>query len=210
MAVMSIAAAAATMTLAGYGRSVDTDTRSAQNEDTGGSSRGDFGPPQGAPIKVVRATLPNTPPPVDGDYPAKVIVEVDVIEKEMQISEGMSYTSWTFGGTEPGRFSRVRQDDTVEFRLRNMPDGKMPHNVDLLVPAPARRPASLPPGHASQFKFKALNAGLFVYQCATAPAGMHVTNGMYCLILVERPGGLPKVDREYDVVQGDFYVFDKV
>lgn len=60
MAVMSTAAAAATMTLAGCGRSADTDTRSAQKEDTGGLSRGDFGPPQGAPIKVVRATPPNT------------------------------------------------------------------------------------------------------------------------------------------------------
>lgn len=147
------------------------------------------------------------------DYPAKVIVEVDVIGKEIQISEGVSYTFWTFGGTVPGRFIRVRQGDTVEFHLRNMPDGKMPHNVDLHgVTGPGAGAASsfTAPGHASQFKFKALNAGLFGYQCATAPVGMRVTKGMYGLILVERPGGRPKVDRECYVMQGDFYVFDKV
>jgi nitrite reductase (NO-forming) len=65
------------------------------------------------------------------------------------------------------------------------------------------------PGHQSQFTFKALNAGLYVYHCATAPVGMHVANGMYGLILVEPPGGLPKVDREYYVMQGDFYTTGK-
>jgi nitrite reductase (NO-forming) len=65
------------------------------------------------------------------------------------------------------------------------------------------------PGHESQFTFKALNRGLYIYHCATAPVGMHVANGMYGLILVEPPEGMPKVDREYYVVQGDFYTAGK-
>jgi len=28
------------------------------------------------------------------------------------------------------------------------------------------------PGHESQFTFKALNEGIYVYHCATAPVGM--------------------------------------
>ena len=78
----------------------------------------------------------------------------------------------------------------------------MPHNIDLHgVTGPGGGAASsfTAPGHASQFTFKALNAGLYVYHCATAPVGMHVANGMYGLILVEPPEGLPKVDREYYV-----------
>src|SRR3546814_11268847 len=67
----------------------------------------------------------------DLNYPAKVIVGLEVIEKEMPISEGVSYTFWTFGGTVPGSFIRVRQGDTVEFHLKNAPDSKMPHNIDL-------------------------------------------------------------------------------
>ncbi len=112
----------------------------------------------------------------------------------------------------PGSFIRVRQGDTVEFHLNNHPDIKMPHNIDLhAVTGPGGGAASTftAPGHGSQFTFKALNPGLYVYHCATAPVGMHVANGMYGLILVEPPDGLPKVDREYYVMQGDFYTIGK-
>ena len=88
----------------------------------------------------------------------------------------------------------------------------MPHNIDLhAVTGPGGGAASsfTAPGHASQFTFKALNPGLYVYHCATAPVGMHVANGMYGLILVEPPEGLPPVDREYYVMQGDFYTMGK-
>ncbi len=181
-------------------------------KDTGGSAKGDFGPPQGEPIKAVLTSPPMVPPATGRNAPAKVVVELDVAEKEMPISEGVTYTFWTFGGTVPGSFIRVRQGDTVEFHLRNLPDSKMPHNIDLHgVTGPGGGAASsfTAPGHASQFTFKALNAGLYVYHCATAPVGMHIANGMYGLILVEPPEGMPKVDREYYVMQGDFYTAGK-
>jgi nitrite reductase (NO-forming) len=63
----------------------------------------------------------------------------------------------------------------------------------------------LGPGQEGAFEFKALNPGLYVYHCATAPVPMHIASGMYGLILVEPPGGLPPVDREYYVMQGDIY-----
>ncbi|KQV89071.1 copper-containing nitrite reductase [Pelomonas sp. Root1237] len=171
---------------------------------------------QGAPaLPVVQAQLtspPFVPPPTGRKSPAKVIVELEVVEKDMPISEGVSYTFWTFGGTVPGSFIRVRQGDTVEFHLKNHPSSKMPHNIDLHgVTGPGGGAASsfTAPGHESQFTFKALNEGIYVYHCATAPVGMHVANGMYGLILVEPPQGLPKVDHEFYVMQGDFYTTGK-
>ena len=180
--------------------------------DTGGSAAGDFGSPQGEPIKAVLTSPPFVPPPTHRTAPAKVIVDLEVREVEKEISEGVKYTFWTFGGTVPGSFIRVRQGDTVEFHLKNHPDDKMPHNIDLhAVTGPGGGAASsfTAPGHQSQFTFKALNSGLYVYHCATAPVGMHVANGMYGLILVEPPGGLAEVSREYYVMQGDFYTVGK-
>jgi nitrite reductase (NO-forming) len=180
--------------------------------DTGGSASGDFGPPQGEPIQAVLTSAPFVPPPIDRDYPAKVIVDMEVRELDMEISEGVTYTFWTFGGTVPGQFIRIRQGDTVEFHLKNHPDSKMPHNIDLhAVTGPGGGASSsfTAPGHETVFSFKALNQGLYVYHCATAPVGMHVANGMYGLILVEPPEGLPPVDKEFYVMQGEFYTVGK-
>ena len=179
---------------------------------TGGSAAGDFGPPQGDPIQAVLTSAPVVPPPVDRDYPAKVIVDMEVRELDMEISEGVTYTFWTFGGTVPGSFIRIRQGDTVEFHLKNHPDSKMPHNIDLHAvtgPGGGATSSFTAPGHEAVFSFKALNQGLFVYHCATAPVGMHIANGMYGLILVEPPEGLPPVDKEFYVMQGEFYTVGK-
>jgi nitrite reductase (NO-forming) len=128
------------------------------------------------------------------------------------MADGVEYLFWTFGGEVPGLFIRVREGDQVEFHLCNHPSSKMPHNIDLhAVTGPGGGAASsfTAPGHESQFSFKAMNPGLYVYHCATAPVGMHVGNGMYGMILVEPKEGLPPVDKEYYVMQGDFYTKGK-
>jgi nitrite reductase (NO-forming) len=212
-------AIAATLALPGCGRdnpNAALDSRDAASTGPGAQSAsgipGDFGPPQGEPIEAILTSPPQVPPATGRTAPAKVVVNLEVREVDMEMSEGVTYTFWTFGGTVPGSFIRVRQGDTVEFHLNNHPDSKMPHNIDLHgVTGPGGGAASsfTAPGHSSQFTFKALNAGLYVYHCATAPVGMHVANGMYGLILVEPPEGLPAVDREYYVMQGDFYTTRK-
>jgi nitrite reductase (NO-forming) len=151
---------------------------------------------------------PDVPPPITRRYPTKVIVHLETQEVKQRLADGVEYTFWTFGGQVPGMFVRVRQGDMVEFHLNNRPDSRMPHNIDLhAVTGPGGGAAAsfTAPGHSSVFSFTALNPGLYVYHCATAPVGMHIGNGMYGLILVEPKDGLPKVDREYYVMQGEFY-----
>lgn len=170
----------------------------------------------GAQIKGEEAAKltspPDVPPPITRKHNTKVVVKLEVIEKKMKITDGVDYTFWTFGGTVPGSFIRIKEGDLVEFHLMNHPSSKMPHNIDLhAVTGPGGGASSsfTAPGHKTVFSFKALNPGLYVYHCATAPVGMHIANGMYGLILVEPKGGLPKVDREYYVMQGDFYTKGK-
>jgi nitrite reductase (NO-forming) len=165
----------------------------------------------GTEIAVLTAA-PNVPPPINRTHPAKVIVSLEVKEVTRRLADGVDYVFWTFGGDVPGRFIRIREGDLVEFHLNNHQDNKMPHNIDLhAVTGPGGGAASsfTAPGHTSQFSFKALNPGLYIYHCATAPVGMHVGNGMYGLILVEPREGLPPVDREFYVMQGEFYTTGK-
>ena len=152
---------------------------------------------------------PKVPPKITRNHPKKVIVKLETKEVVGELADGVQYTFWTFGGKVPGKFIRVREDDLIEFHLNNHPSSKLPHNIDLhAVTGPGGGAASsfTAPGHTSVFSFKAINPGLYIYHCATAPVGMHIANGMYGLILVQpKDGGLPKVDREYYVLQSDFY-----
>ena len=157
---------------------------------------------------AVLTTAPNVPPPITRKHPTKMIVNLEVSEKVMRMADGVDYTFWTFGGTVPGQFIRVREGDFVEFHLANHPDSKMPHNIDLHAvtgPGGGATSSFTAPGHESVFSFTALNPGLYIYHCATAPVGMHIANGMYGLILVEPKSGLPPVDKEFYVLQSDFY-----
>ncbi len=161
---------------------------------------------------AVLTQAPQVPPPIQRKHATKVIVKLEVKEVVKKLSDGVEYLFWTFGGDVPGSFIRIREGDLVEFHLLNHPSSKMPHNIDLhAVTGPGGGAASsfTAPGHESQFSFKAINPGLYVYHCATAPVGLHVANGMYGLILVEPAAGLPPVDKEFYVMQGEFYTAGK-
>lgn len=157
---------------------------------------------------AVLTEAPNVPAPITRTHATKVIVELETIEKPMRLADGVEYTFWTFGGPVPGTFMRVREGDLVEFTLKNHHTSTVPHNIDLhAVTGPgggAAASLAIPGGHAT-FTFRALNPGLYVYHCAVSPVPMHIANGMYGLILVEPKEGLPAVDKEFYIMQSEFY-----
>lgn len=163
-------------------------------------------------IDAIVTHAPEVPPPTDRDHPAKVRVKMETVEKTMKMDDGVEYHYWTFDGDVPGRMIRVREGDTVEVEFSNNPSSTVPHNVDFHAATGQGGGAAATftaPGRTSTFSFKALQAGLYIYHCAVAPVGMHIANGMYGLILVEPKEGLPKVDKEFYIVQGDFYTKGK-
>ncbi|WP_281979316.1 copper-containing nitrite reductase [Tenacibaculum mesophilum] len=159
-------------------------------------------------IEAELTAPPYVPASVGNRSAKKLLVNMEILEKEGTMTDGVEYVYWTFGGSVPGSFIRTRVGDEVEFTLSNHPDNRLPHNIDLHAvtgPGGGATSSFVAPGHEKTFSFKTLNPGLYVYHCATAPVGMHIANGMYGLILVEPEGGLPKVDKEYYIMQGDFY-----
>lgn len=144
--------------------------------------------------------------------PANVRIDLAAEETVGQLADGTTFTYWTFNGKVPGPFFRVHLGDTVEVHMKNNTSSSMAHSVDFHAvtgPGGGAVATQTKPGEETMFTFKALNVGLYVYHCATPMVAHHIANGMYGLILVEPDGGLPAVDREFYVMQGEIYTNGK-
>src|SRR5688572_12584596 len=171
------------------------------------SSETRFEPIRGEEI-ALRTSAPYVPLPITRRHATKVLLDVEVKEHTRQLADGVSYTYWTFGDDAPGKFIRVREGDLVQTKLSNHPDNTVAHNIDFHAatgPGGGGEASFVAPGHSATFTWRAIRAGLYLYHCVAAPAGMHLANGMYGLILVEPKEGMPKVDKEFFIVQGEFY-----
>jgi len=161
------------------------------------------------PADVVRDPT-DVPAPIGYRTPA--IVQVTLTAEELLGTldgpAGTTYRYWTFNGKVPGPMIRVRKGDTVEVTLRNDATSHMTHSVDFhaaVGPGGGAALSQTTPGQSKTFTFQATTPGLFVYHCGTPMIAEHMANGMYGLILVEPENGLPHVDREYYVMQGELY-----
>jgi len=166
--------------------------------------------PAAADAKAVDITRDPTdlPGPLAKRGPLNVRIDLETVEVSGLLADGTTYTYWTFNGLVPGPFLRVRVGDTVEVHLKNSMSSSMMHSVDFHAvtgPGGGAVGTQTKAGEETMFTFKALNPGLYVYHCATPMVALHISNGMYGLILVEPEGGLPIVDREFYVMQGELY-----
>ena len=130
------------------------------------------------------------------------------MELEGRLAEGTTFGYWTFDGKVPGPFLRVRVGDTVDVRLKNSSDSAMVHSVDFHAatgPGGGRCLDTDQSGRREGREVQSADPGLYVYHCATPMVAHHIANGMYGLILVEPEEGLPPVDREFYVMQGEIY-----
>ncbi|MHB1086320.1 MAG: copper-containing nitrite reductase [Minisyncoccota bacterium] len=150
----------------------------------------------------------SVPPPTGRTEPAEVKIELTTKEVLSEIAPGVVVNYWTFGGTVPGPMLRIREGDTVNLTLKNDESSLHNHSIDLHAvtgPGGGAVATAVKPGESKTLRFKALNPGLYVYHCATPNVANHMAHGMYGLILVEPEEGLPPVDKEFYVVQGEFY-----
>ncbi|MBI5275785.1 MAG: nitrite reductase, copper-containing [Burkholderiales bacterium] len=148
------------------------------------------------------------PKPVGARAAQLVKYTIETVELEGKLDDGTTFTYWTFGRKVPGPMLRVKQGDTVELTLANNKSSKAVHSIDLHSVTGGHgggEHTQVAPGQSRTIRFKAMNPGLFVYHCATPSVPHHISAGMYGMILVEPPQGLPAVDKEFYVMQGDLY-----
>jgi nitrite reductase (NO-forming) len=132
-------------------------------------------------------------------------VRLNIEHSKVSIAPGIRYEAWTFGGTVPAPVIHVRLGQLVRVTLHN--SSPMPHSVDFhaALVAPNVAFSDVMPGASKSFAFRAMTPGVFMYHCGTAPAFMHIANGMYGAIIVEPPN-MPRADRQYVLVSGEWYL----
>ncbi len=159
----------------------------------------------GVTAKLTHA--PNVPPAIKRGADT-IVVNLEAKEYLGDLEDGVKYNFWSFGGTVPGPMARFRVGDNIEFHLSNAKGNTQPHNIDIHAvngPGGGAAFSTVDPGKEKIFTFKAKAAGLYIYHCAAGSIVDHISNGMYGLILVEPAGGLSKVDREYYVMESEFF-----
>lgn len=152
---------------------------------------------------------PGVPPPITRKHPAMVVVNMTFDAVTTYLTRKFKYEFWGINGSVPGPLVRCRVGDVIEVNVTNNDTSGMPHNIDfhaVMGPGGGAALLNVDQDKTKSAHFKMTVPGLFVYHCAAAPVPMHVAQGMYGMILVEPEQGLPKVDREYYVMQSEFYL----
>ena len=157
---------------------------------------------------------PNTVPPATKRSESEhLYFELTAKEVIAEVSDGISFNYWTYNNQVPGPMLRARVGDTITLTLTNDPSSLHAHNIDLHAVTGSGGGAALThvmPGESKTFTWKALNPGLFIYHCAMPNVSTHNSHGQYGLILIEPLEGMPEVDREFYLVQGELYTQGKL
>jgi len=145
-------------------------------------------------------------------------VRLDTTHKIIEIAPGVNFNAWTFGDTVPGPTIRARVGDKVRFSMTNRSDEPVPgvqiaaapmmHSMDFhaAMVSPQDKYRSIAPGQTIEFEFTLNYPGIFMYHCGTPMILEHIASGMYGAVIVDPREGYPtKVDREYVIVQSEFY-----
>ena len=145
-------------------------------------------------------------------------VRLDTIHSVIDLAPSVKYSAWTFGGKAPGPTIRARVGDRIKFVMTNRSDEAVPglqimeapmmHSMDFhaAMVSPQDKYRSIAPGQTIEFEFTLNYPGIFMYHCGTPMILEHIASGMYGALIVEPREGYPtKADREYVVIQSEFY-----
>jgi nitrite reductase (NO-forming) len=144
-----------------------------------------------------------TLPPAASETVHKLTLTVSEVERA--VAPGITQKLWTYNGTAPGPVLHGKVGDVFDITLVN--DGSMSHSIDFHAGAlsPDKPMRDIAPGQSLEYRFTATRSGIWLYHCATMPMSLHIANGMYGVVVIDPPG-LDPVDKEFVLVQGEYYL----
>ena len=128
-----------------------------------------------------------------------------VTEENLEIAPGIAMESMVYNGEVMGPVITSPLGGKIELTLTN--SGEMGHSIDFHAGtvAPNTYMRTIAPGESLTYPFTTDFAGAWLYHCSTAPMTMHLSGGMYGILIVP-PQGLAPADREYVLVQSEHYL----
>lgn len=165
------------------------------------------------------AMAPNMPPASGRTTPAIVDVHFEVVEGVSVINPATGVETETWGyklldgpdgvvvGT-PGPVIRARVGDVLRFTITNPATSHNAHNVDFHAvtgQGGGAEATTVAPGETKTIEARLLYPGFFMYHCAFGDIPAHISHGMFGGILVDPEAPLPEVDREWYMVQSEYY-----
>ena len=161
----------------------------------------------------VDPNLPAVPPGAVKSFRVDVMQHVTQVSPDLAPTEAWTYVvnGKTHRGTAASEPMVVNQGDRVHVTFVNGGSKamavNMPHSIDFhsAEVAPSKSYIDVEPGKKLTIDFVAKHPGVFMYHCATQPVLTHTSNGMSGMMVV-KPKGLPKVDRELWMTQSEYYL----
>ena len=164
--------------------------------------------PNEVDVDTVAADPTDVPAPIDRDEPKTHDITLETKEVTAEIEPGVTFDYMTFDGQVPGPMIRVREGDTINLTLENPEGNNLPHNVDfhsIYGTGGGAEATTAAPGESASVSARMDYPGAFIYHCAVPNLDMHISAGMYGMILVEPKDGLPEVDHEFYFGQNEIY-----
>lgn len=148
------------------------------------------------------------PGPISYDSPRSHDIHLVAKSVVSEILPGVTHTFMTFNGQVPAPMIRARQGDTLNITVTNSPENETSHSIDLHAvrgTGGGAEYSEVAPGKSKTFTFKAAYPGAFIYHCGVSNMDEHISRGMFGMIVIEPPEGLPAVDREFYIGQHELY-----
>ena len=179
--------------------------------------KGELAPTPADEVNV--AIAPEMPPPSGRTTPAIVEVAFEVVEGISVVDPVTAVETETWGyrlvegpdgivvGT-PGPVIRARVGDILRFTIANPASNHNPHNVDFHAvtgQGGGAEATTVAPGETKTIEARLLYPGFFMYHCAYGDIPAHISHGMFGGILVDPETPLPTVEREWYMVQSEYY-----